>query len=112
MSQFNLQHPYFIHIKNGAKTAEGRIAKEKYLNLKNGDKIEFISNKTNEKIGAIVTGVNKYKSFGEMLNAEGLKTMLPDIDSMDKGVAIYESFGDFKTDVIKKGCVSIRFKIN
>lgn len=111
MIRFKIQHQYFLDIKLGRKIAEGRIAKQKYTTLKPNEIIEFISNENNESIKAIVIAVNKYKSFEEMLEAEKVQTMLPDIKDTDQGVSIYKSFGNYRNEVINFGCVAIRFKL-
>ncbi len=112
MIQFMVQHQYFLDIKKGIKIAEGRIAKIKYLSLKKDDEIEFVSNKTNEVIKAKVIKINKYNSFKEMLLKEGLKYMLPDIDNLTLGINEYNSFGDYKKEVNKLGCVAIKFRLS
>jgi ASC-1-like (ASCH) protein len=111
MIQFKVQNVYFINIKNKKKTTEGRIAKNKYLRLKEGEKIEFISNFKKESIYAQVKRVNQYKTFRDMLESEGVDNMLPGVSSIEEGVKIYRSFGDYDKQVKEYGCVAIQFEI-
>lgn len=109
---FDVQPIYFQNIKTGQKTVEGRIAKEKYLRLKPGDKISFSPNGSDDKISATVTTIQTYPTFLDMLKAEGLATMIPGITTLEEGVQLYESFGTYKQDVMTYGCVAIRFDLN
>ena len=112
MIQFNLQDVYLLAIKNGLKTTEGRIAKDKYLSLKKGDEIIFKSNDGDEQIIGRVVAVNKYSSFDEMLKEEGIATMLPGTTNLEEGVSIYSSFGTYAEDVKRYGCVAISFELS
>lgn len=106
-----VQKCYFQAIAAGEKTAEGRIAKEKYLQLRPGDTITF-HNATNEAemLTVRVLQVRRYDSFRAMLEAEGVAAMLPGVTSMDVAVRTYESFGDYKAAVREYGAVAIQFE--
>lgn len=108
---FNVQDKYFLQIKSGLKTAEGRINKPKFAKLKVGDYITFSSNNNPaETVKAKVSYINKFQSFRGMLE-EDIANLLPDIESVDSGVAVYESFGNYKQDQFEFGVVSIGFKL-
>ena len=112
MIQFSLQDKYFRAIKNGQKTAEGRIAKDKYLLLKKGATVVFQPNENTEQITGKVVAVNKYDSFRAMLVSEGIANMLPGVSNIDEAVGIYSSFGTYAKDVNKYGCVAIVFELD
>jgi ASC-1-like (ASCH) protein len=107
---FNVQSKYFLQIKQGLKTAEGRINKPKFAKLEIGDIITFSPNDGSEIIKAEVTYVKKFKSFKEMLE-DDIKNLLPDIEDVEAGVSIYESFGSYKQDQAEFGTISIGFKL-
>ena len=111
MINLNVQYNYYFLIIKGLKVSEGRIAKDKYLSLKPDEVIKFTSNQTAESIYAIVLSVKKYNGFEQMLQNEGLSRMIPGAQSIKDGIKIYESFGNYKKDVKKYGCVAINFKI-
>ena len=99
--ELNVQEPYFSLIKNGLKIVEGRLGKNKYLDLKMDDKLLFNKN-LEKKVEKIV----KYSSFREMLIFEGLKNVLPKVQTLEEGENIYYQFY-FKEDEQKYGVVAI-----
>lgn len=107
---FNLQAKYFLQIKQGLKTAEGRINKPKFAKLELGDIITFSHNNGSEVIKAQVTYVKRFSSFKEMLK-DDIKSLLPDVKDVEAGVKIYESFGSYRQDQAEFGTISIGFKL-
>lgn len=90
MLNFNVEEKYLEQIKAGLKTIEGRLAKDKYLQLKKGELVIF--NRT------YVTAIEKvvvYASFREMLETVGLEKILPTILSIEEGEQIYRQFYTF-----------------
>ena len=81
--EFNVQEPYCGFIKNGQKTAEGRLNKGKFAQIEIGD-ILLLGLDQNDKNREeyLVTGKNEYKSFYEMMEKEGLKNVLPGKDDI------------------------------
>lgn len=108
---FNIQQKYFNQIKQGLKTAEGRINKPKFKDLNIGDSITFSSNNNPEEIiTAKITYLKKYSCFKKMLESE-LHQLLPDTNSIQEAIKIYESFGTYKEDQYAYGVISIGFKL-
>ncbi len=107
-----LERPYLRWLKNGIKTAEGRINGEKYRKIKVGDKASFTDTKSDDFISGVVTFKHEYSAFEEMLKSEGVKNMLPFLDDNDleKGVQIYQNFPGSER-VKKFGCVAIGVKV-
>ena len=58
---FKIDEKYFNYIKNGEKTAEGRILKGRYKDVNTGNTIEFI-NRGDEK-ESIFRKVTKIETF-------------------------------------------------
>ena len=99
--ELNVQEPYFSLIKNGQKTVEGRLAKDKYFVFNSGDKVVF-----NDSLEVEIQALVKYKSFREMLIFEGLKNVLPGVQTLEEGENIYYQFYT-KEDEQKYGVVAI-----
>lgn len=102
--EINVQEPYFEHINSGLKTVEGRLAKNKFKNLKEGDKI-LINNVLEKE----VLEVNIYKSFEEMIISEGLENVIPDAKDIAQAVLVYYKFYK-KADEVKFGVCAVKFK--
>ena len=99
--ELNVQEPYFSLIQNKLKTVEGRLGKEKYLNLEKGNKVIF-----NEILEKEIEKIVKYSSFREMLIFEGLKNVLPNVETLEKGEQIYYKFYT-REDEQKYGVIAI-----
>ena len=106
------ERPYLKWLKDGTKTAEGRVNTEKYRKLKIGDEISFTSTSNGDFISGIVTFKHEYKNFEEMLLAEGIKNMLPFLNDNDleKGIRVYRGFPGSER-VKEFGCVAIGIKV-
>lgn len=90
MSTFliNIQEPYLSYVLRGQKTVEGRLNKGKFAAINVGDIIEIEPNK--ERFEVVYK--NKYGSFKEMIEKEGVKKVIPDADNIDKAVDVYYKF--------------------
>lgn len=106
------ERPYLRWLKEGIKTAEGRINSEKYKKINIGDIITFTDTQNDNFIEGIVTFKHEYKTFETMLKVEGVKNMLPflDDDDLAKGVQIYRDFPGSQR-IEKYGCVAIGIKV-
>ena len=106
------ERPYLKWLKDGIKTAEGRVNSEKYQKIEIGDELIFSDIKSNDFIKGIVTFKHKYITFGEMLKSEGVKNMLPFLnnDDLKKGIQVYQNFPGSER-VKKFGCVAIGIKV-
>ncbi len=100
----NKSLPFLQYIENGKKKAEGRIATNYIKNFKNGDLLKLES--FHEYVICKVIYMNFYPSFEEMLNNEGLKNMLPFVDTILDGIKIYQDFPG-ASRVTKLGCCAI-----
>jgi ASC-1-like (ASCH) protein len=101
----NVQEPYFSFIKEEKKTVEGRLNKGKFSDIKVGD-ICVINN----KIEVEVIGKRHYKTFQEMISVEGIKKVIPNVDSIEEAVAVYYKFYT-KEKEIEHGVIAIEIKI-
>lgn len=103
--ELNVQEPYFSFIKSGKKTVEGRLGKNKYLSLKQGDLIKI------NDIEAVVVKVVKYSNFKDMLIQEGVENVIPESENLESAVNVYYRFYS-KEDEEKFGVVGISIKLN
>jgi len=101
--ELDVQEPFLTFIKSGQKKVEGRLAKDKYLNLKQGDLIKI------NDIEVKVISITKYKSFKDMLIMEGVKNVIPNAKNLKSGVNVYYKFYN-KKDENLFGVVSISIK--
>ena len=86
------QEPYFTFLKNGQKTVEGRLQKGWYANVEPGDHIIVQSEDEADRFETEVIAVRKYNSIEEMLTKEDIKKMLPDKNTIEEGVEVYQRF--------------------
>jgi len=104
------ENPWFNLIKEGKKTIEGRINNNKYNKIKNCDIIQLVNHENNDSIKLLVTTINKYNTFADMLEHETLDKVLPNIDTLEEGIQIYRKY--YKLEVeIKKGVLAIAFQL-
>ena len=98
--------PYMTYIESGKKTVEGRVGTPFYTKIHSGD-ILCLHNRTKE-IWCEVVHTHLYPSFRAMLEAEGLKKMLPQAQSLEEGEKIYRGFPTFAEKEPKFGAYAIQ----
>ncbi len=86
--------PWFSLIREGKKTAEGRLNSPKYAKIKIGDSLLLWSQAYGEEVNItrVVTGRNEYKSFGDMILGEGIENILPGYNDLTAGIAVYHQY--------------------
>lgn len=101
----NKQEPYCSFVLDGEKTIEGRLNRGKFASLNVGDAIEMNDKRTLFE----VVGKNVYKSFREMLEAEGVVNVVPDKFTLEEAVNVYYKF--YTAEEEKEfGVVAIKIK--
>jgi len=110
--EFTLQKQYIDLIKAGQKTVEGRINSGGFTKLLVGSKVKFFEGK-NPKNFVIceITELNRYNTFREMLESEGVENMLPNIRSLEQGVRVYEEIPSYKERCQKNGCLGLKIRV-
>lgn len=106
------ERPYLTWLKEGIKTAEGRVNTPKYRKIEIGDEIMFTDTESNRFICGVATFKHEYDTFEKMLISEGVTNMLPFLDdgNLKEAIQVYESFPGAGR-VKKFGCVAIGMKI-
>ena len=103
----NKKLPFLQYISLKIKKAECRIATSNIKNFKVGDKLLLKSK--DEFVLCEITYLHFYKSFEDMLNAEGFENMIPFAESFDEALRVYNSFPGAGR-VKKNGCCAIGIK--
>lgn len=100
--------PYLKWLKEGVKTAEGRINTPACQKMRVGDSIVFWDKQTGHYIYGTIVFKHEYDSFEEMLCAEGVRNMLPFLENQNiaEGVKVYQQFPGSER-VTTYGCVAI-----
>lgn len=103
----------YIHlIRSGAKTVEGRCAVPLYTKIKAGDVVRFFYRaKASDDVVCEVTRVNKYKTFKDMLIAEGVANCVPTTTSLEKALQVYRSFPKFREKELEYGVLAFQLKL-
>ncbi len=104
-----LKNPYLSQISRGLKTIEGRINSGMMRNLKVGDQIRFF-NQTGEA-NCVITAIRSYSSFGDMLKVEGVQKCLPNVHSLQEGVAIYDRIPRYPEKARQFGVLAIEIQL-
>jgi len=100
---------YFQQIQSGLKTVEGRIAKDKFCSLREGQVLEFVSE--NARLRTRILELKQFPTFKNLLEHYGLKTCLPALDCLEEGVNVYHSFPNYKQNESKFGVIGIKIEL-
>ena len=109
----HLDTVYYNYIKDGKKIYETRVYDEKRQQIKLLDIIEFKDRQSGEVFEAKVVELAYFDDFREAISSVGIKKVLPNAKSMEKGISIYENFddGNYKLNAQKFGVLRMKFKI-
>lgn len=86
------ENDIFDAVKNGFKTVETRPATEKYSQIRTGDTVTLRSLDTGESIEKKVSFVHKYRSIGDMAEAEDTSKIVPGVTTRDRLAEVFEEF--------------------
>ncbi|HSD98695.1 MAG TPA: DUF2110 family protein [Patescibacteria group bacterium] len=101
---------YFSAVKDKTKTIEVRPSKEendRYAQMKAGDEIIFTNSETKEELGVIITFVHHYKDIKTLLEKESVKNVVPNINSLEKAMEMYNAIEGYKERIEKFGIYAI-----
>ncbi len=103
-----VEKAYVPLIREGQKTVEGRLNKEKYQTMKPGDILAFcVKREPSDTTFCKVLRLRTYKTFRAMLEAEGLRSCLPTAETLEEGVAMYHRFADYQKGEKRDGVLAI-----
>ena len=93
MLEKTISEPWYTHVKNSKKIVEGRLYDSKLEDqLKIDPIIKFWNNDKTEFVIVQVLKLTTYLTFEEMLNTEGLDNVLPNVETIKEGIAIYREY--------------------
>jgi ASC-1-like (ASCH) protein len=102
--------PWFGKIESGEKKIEARLDFGFFSHLKEGDEIRLSNQDKTKKIKCIVSKIERFKTFHDLLDGERLKDVLPGIETIKEGLEILNRFYQ-STDVEKNGVVAFTLKV-
>jgi ASC-1-like (ASCH) protein len=107
-----LQSPYYEYIRDGKKKYELRVYDEKRKQMNIGDEWFFEHNEKADlpRIRTIITDIKLYKTFEQAIK-EGYKQLLPNANSEEEAVKIYNSFGDYEKESKIYGVVRFTLQV-
>jgi len=110
--EFTLQRKYIDLIKSGKKTVEGRINSGGFKNFKVGDRVKFFDGKHPDYyVICEIVGIGRYMGFRQMLEAEGVTKMIPEAESLNEAVSIYNRIPSYPERAKRNGVISLRIKV-
>jgi hypothetical protein len=110
-NSINVSEPWFSLILLGIKTVEGRLNKNKFKDIKEGDIVEWSNNDFGPR--KVVTKIVKktfYVTFNEYLDSEGIENCLPGINNIKDGLDVYYKYYN-KEDEAEYGVTAIKVEI-
>jgi ASC-1-like (ASCH) protein len=110
--EVTLQRPYIHMIRAGSKTIEGRIDAGFVKRLRIGDTIRFFYHQNpSDCVVCEITSITPYKSFRAMLETEGFKRCIPDAQSLEDAVKIYDKIPSYPERSRQNGVAAIGVKV-
>ena len=107
----NVSEPWFSLISLGLKTIEGRKNKGRFKDMQVGEIIEWTNNDFNPRSTLTrITKKQKYDTFREYLETEGLNKCLPGITNIEDGLSIYFKYFT-KEDEKEFGVIAIGLEL-
>lgn len=101
MQEIGINSSVLGEILAGKKTVETRLAKERFLSFKVGDKISIrediwqageIIRSIPDKAQIEITGIERFDTFRELLQAVGYEKVRPSANSIEDAIKAYEQY--------------------
>jgi ASC-1-like (ASCH) protein len=112
IKQCTLKKQYIHMIQNGRKTVEGRINSGMFKSYKKDDLVRFFYQQDlQDDVTCKIEDAVPYKSFEEMLTAEGVGCCIPGIYKVSEGVRAYHQIPGYEQKAKQHGVVAFRLKV-
>lgn len=95
----------FEQIKKGEKTIETRAATTRYKNIAAGDILVFVWD--NSRLEKVVKKATTFKSVPEMLGRYDIKSIMPDLSTIEEALKQYKSFPGYEEKIKKFGIIAL-----
>jgi ASC-1-like (ASCH) protein len=108
-----LQSPYYEYIRDEIKIYEMRVYDEKRQKMQVGD-IWYFTHSENKDLPILKTVIRKidiYESFEQAIHNSDVSTLLPQIESVDEAIRIYEGFDNENYKIGAKTYGVVKFMI-
>lgn len=106
--QLTLKKPYIQPIRSGAKSIEGRINSGAPSKFKVGDKLRFFyPQNESDDVTCIITKIEKFSGFREMLEKTGFQKCIPAARTLDEAFKVYENIPGFLDRARHSGVLAI-----
>jgi len=110
-----LQSPYYEYIRDGIKIYEMRINDEKRQKMNVGDiwKFKHMTDETLPQYNTKIVDKKIYESFEEAIEDTGYEKLLPNANSKEEAIQIYNAFdnGNFELEAKKYGVVRFTLEV-
>ena len=113
MHSMKLQEPHFTNVFIGKKIYETRVNDPKRQKMNLGDTIMIKHNDDEKKTyQVVITGKTFYENFRDAIEDSGVKKVLPNTNSTENGVKLYESFPGYIEGAKEYGVVRFTLVVN
>ncbi len=107
LNSFKLKENFFLLMRDGVKTIEGRLFSGKFTEMEEAELIRvFNSSNVNEFFFAKIISLRRYQSFEELLIREGMRNVLPGCGNLEDGIKVYREFYSEENEK-KSGVIAI-----
>jgi ASC-1-like (ASCH) protein len=112
IKECTLKKQYIQMIQQGRKTVEGRINSGMFKGYKKYDKVRFFyPQDPQDDVTCEIEDAVPYKSFDEMLRAEGVGCCIPGLYTVAEGVQAYHRIPGYEQKAKQYGVVAFRLKV-
>jgi ASC-1-like (ASCH) protein len=112
LRQLTLKKLFIEQIRKGAKTVEGRPFCGPPKNCQEGEHVRFYYyTKASDDVRCLITKVQKFLGFEEMVKAVGFKACLPDAESEQQAVQAYHKIPRYREKAKQFGVVAIHLQV-
>lgn len=107
--EVTLKRPFITQIRSGKKTIEGRINSGMFRRFRQGDTVRFFSGA--DGVRCEITAIRSYRSFGDMLQAEGYQRCLPYERSLQDAINVYDRIPNYPQRAAQSGVLAIELRV-
>ena len=111
----HLDQIYFDYISEGKKIYETRVYDDKRRKIKLLDIVNFYDRGSERNFKAMIVELSYFDNFEEAITEVGIEKVLPNAETLEEGVKLYEGFshseGNFKKGAKKFGVLRMKFQL-
>jgi len=112
IKSFTLKEKYIALIKQRKKTVEARVAIPMFQSWQEGDIIRFFSRRNSDiEVSVKIVGKAHYKTFRQMLKAEGVEKVIPESSNIYEGERRYLEIPKYAEREKQYGVLAFRIEV-